>query len=118
MHFSTHVEDDRTAFEQLRLSQLRAIARENNIDVPVEMTSAGLIPILEGRGVRPRAPSIRHRGLGAEKVAEMRDAIEADIEQMKPSELMAKAKQFGVEMNIRMNKEEMAAAKKELIGKM
>lgn len=117
MQFSPHVEDDRTAFECLRLSQLREIAKDNGVDVPTTMTSKMLIPILEGRGIAPRMPSTKSRGMSPDAVEKMRASIEAEINEMKPSELMSIAKQYGVHMSIRMKPEEMEAARKELISK-
>ncbi len=110
--------DDRSAFERMRMSQLRAIAKDAEIDVPIEMTASALIPILEGHGVRARPPAAKSRFTTQEDISSAKKEIVEMIEQMRPSELMALAKRYDVEMSIRMPADEMKKAKQELIDKM
>jgi hypothetical protein len=114
-------EDDRTAFERLRRTELAKHASANGLNFHPAATKGDLIRLMEGQGMRPPVASVAGPGSrfsSKEDVEAAKAELAEMINTMRPSELRALGKQYGIELNIRMSEDEVAEAKRALVAKM
>lgn len=111
-------EDDRTAFEKMRRTDLYKHAVSNGIKFDPATTKGEIIRLLEGQGLRPPVQTIGAHFSRKEDIDAAKGELADMIETMRPSELRALGKRYDVQIDVRMTEEEVAAAKRALIAKM